>query len=244
MTGIYRYNDHEIDQVETGGKHLAWEDLLAGEQPAQRQIRVLLADDHPHVRAGIRMLLSQAPDIDVVGEAANGLQAISLVEELKPDVLLLDMEMPLMNGTQVAASLRKACSPVRILVLSAYNDQQYIMDLLENGASGYLIKEEVPEILVTAVRSVANGADGWVSRSVAERIAGWRKAKSGEQPTLTFRELDILRLMAANHNDEEIAVQIGITVPRVERHIDILLMKLHARSREDLVLHARHMGVA
>jgi DNA-binding NarL/FixJ family response regulator len=119
------------------------------------RIRVVLADDHPIVRSGIRNLIEKANDIEVVGEANDGTQALRLVQELAPDVLLLDMEMPGLTGTEVARRLKGALPPVYILALSAYDDKQYILGLLSSGAAGYLTKEEVPEAIVEAVRGVS-----------------------------------------------------------------------------------------
>jgi DNA-binding NarL/FixJ family response regulator len=133
-------------------------------------IRVVVADDHAAVRAGIRRLLAGADDIVVVGEAANGAQALQLVETLEPDVLLLDVEMPVMDGLQVAARLREKGEAVRVLALSAYDDRQYILGMLRGGASGYLTKDEVPSILLTALRSVAAGQADWLSKRLLERL--------------------------------------------------------------------------
>lgn len=135
--------------------------------------RVVLADDHAAVRLGIRIILERAPDIMVIGEAGNGFDALRLVEELTPDVLLLDMEMPGLKGVEVAQHLKAAGSPVRILALSSYDDKQYILGLLANGALGYLVKEEAPEKIVAAVRGVARGERVWVSQRIAAQIATW-----------------------------------------------------------------------
>lgn len=134
------------------------------------KIRVVIADDHAIMRVGIRNILSRSSDINVVGEASNGAEAITLVEELSPDVLVLDMEMPIMDGVEVARQLRQNNSPVRILVLSAYDDRQYILEMLNLGAAGYLIKDEAPEVIVEAVQSIANGEKGWISRKAAVRV--------------------------------------------------------------------------
>lgn len=134
-------------------------------------IHVILADDHVVVRIGIRNLLSRSPDIAVIGEASNGVEAIQLVNDLRPDVLLLDMEMPELDGVEVARRLRAARSPVKILALSAYNDKQYILAMFDQGAAGYLTKDEAPEKIIEAIRGVAAGEQGWMSRKVAARLA-------------------------------------------------------------------------
>ncbi len=127
-------------------------------------IRVLIVDDHKLVREGFRLLLSRAKDIQVVGEAVNGVQALELAQTLQPDILLLDVEMPILNGLEVAARLHESSIGVQILALSAYDDPQYVKEMLENGASGYLIKDDVPSKLVPALRSVAAGAKNWLSK--------------------------------------------------------------------------------
>jgi DNA-binding NarL/FixJ family response regulator len=137
---------------------------------AQPTTRVLLAEDSEIVRKGIRKLLNKAQDIEVIAEAKDGVEALRLTRELAPDVLLLDVEMPLLNGIEVARQLNKSESPPRILVLSAYDDQEYIRKMLANGASGYLIKDEAPERIIEAVRGVAQGETGWVSPLVAKKL--------------------------------------------------------------------------
>jgi DNA-binding NarL/FixJ family response regulator len=132
--------------------------------------RVVLADDHARIRAGIRSILDKAPDIVVVGEASDGVEALALVNDLSPDVLLLDVEMPRMNGKEVANRLRDESSPVRILAVSAHGERQYILGMLNNGVSGYIMKEDAPEHLVRAVRGVARGEKRWVSQRVADII--------------------------------------------------------------------------
>ncbi|HEX7976566.1 MAG TPA: response regulator transcription factor [Anaerolineales bacterium] len=139
------------------------------------QTSVVVADDNMRIRAGIRSLLDSAPDIVVVGEAGDGIETLSAVDSLSPDVLVLDIEMPRMNGIKVAQELHTAGSPVQILVLSAHNDWQFIHAMLENGVAGYLIKDEVPEILLSAVRGIAHGQHGWFSSQTAAMItAGLR----------------------------------------------------------------------
>jgi CheY-like chemotaxis protein len=149
----------EMNHMYTGGNR-GWLDQMrdtrrSSDRPS-KVTRVVLADDHDRVRAGIRHLLEKADDIVVVGEASDGLEAIELVEEFSPDVLLLDMEMPVLDGNQVAENLKKADSQVRILAISAYDDRQYILGVLKRGAVGYITKDEVPNTLISAIRGVAH----------------------------------------------------------------------------------------
>src|SRR5512133_2634222 len=134
------------------------------------KIRVVIADDHTIMRVGIRNILSRSSEICVVGEASNGAEAIQQVSELSPDVLILDMEMPIMDGVEVARRLQDKKVPVHILVLSAYDDRQYILEMLNMGAAGYLIKDEAPEVSVDAVQGISKGEKGWISRKAAVRL--------------------------------------------------------------------------
>jgi YesN/AraC family two-component response regulator len=137
------------------------------------QIRVFLADDHPIARGGLRGLLEAAVDIEVVGEADDGTEALRLVQLIEPDVLLLDMEMPGLTGVEVAQQLRAVGSSVRILVLSAHDDPMYIKGLFGLGVEGYLVKEEILSTIVEAIRGVVQGEKGWVSRQVAAQLSTW-----------------------------------------------------------------------
>jgi DNA-binding NarL/FixJ family response regulator len=139
--------------------------------------RVVLAEDNKAVRKGIKHFLNKAADIEVVGEAENGVEALQLVDELHPDLLLLDVQMPKLNGIEVTSRLKKRKTKTRILVLSAYDDQAYIQAILANGASGYLIKDEAPERILEAVRGVALGEVGWVSPQVKARLSRYKTKK-------------------------------------------------------------------
>ncbi len=135
------------------------------------KIQVVLAEDNSTVRTGIRRLLNRAQDIEVIGEARNGVEALRLVGEVKPDILLLDVEMPELDGIEVARLLKKSGDErTRILVLSAYDDKEYIREMLLNGASGYLLKDEAPERIIEAVQGVARGQTGWVSPQVEAKL--------------------------------------------------------------------------
>jgi len=202
------------------------------------RIRVVLADDHPVVRSGIRGLLEKAPDIDVVGEASTGIQALQMVKDLAPDVLLLDMEMPGATGVDVARSMRDAGMAVRILALSAYDDEQHVFGLLESGAAGYLTKAEAPKNIVNAIQGVARGEEGWFSRSVTAKVMQEKRARrlpaSNAPIPLSAREQQVLRLVAEGWPDKQIATELGITQGTVKTHVANLKVKLGVERRQEL----------
>jgi DNA-binding NarL/FixJ family response regulator len=202
------------------------------------KIRVMIADDHPVARAGIRKFLEKEPDIQVVAEAASGEEAIKLVGELSPEILLLDMELPGMRGTEVARKLKEMKSPVKVLALSTYDNRQYILGLLASGAAGYLIKEEVPETIIEAVRGVARGEQGWVSRRVAAKMTVWMQSENTKEGDLTEREVEVLRLVVAGKTNQEIGFALGISPRTVEKHVDSLYTKLGVSSRVEAAVSA------
>ncbi len=206
-------------------------------------IRVVLADDHPVVRAGIRNLLEKVVDIEVVGEASTGQEALRLVNDVTPDVLLLDMELPDIKGTEVAQKLQSSKSPVKILALSAYDDGVYIRELLELGAAGYLIKEEAPETIVEAVRGVAYGEQGWVSRRIAAQMVSWVRGDEREGLKLTAREMEVLKHVVGGKTNQNIAAALGISEKTIEKYMEAIFAKLGVASRVEAAVYAVREGL-
>jgi DNA-binding NarL/FixJ family response regulator len=204
-------------------------------------IRVLLADDHPVVRQGIRALIEGSPDIVVVGEADNGLDVLSLVEKIRPDLVVLDIEMPQMSGIEVARRLKAQPIPVHILALSAYDDAVYVRNLLNSGVAGYLTKEEAPENIVAAIQRIAHGEYGWLSHRVSSQVSTWVRARS-EKKELSNRELEVLQLVAQGRTNLEIGQQLQISEKTVEKHVRALFRKLTVTSRVELAVCALHQG--
>ena len=205
-------------------------------------IRVMLADDHPITREGVKKFLTGVVDIEVVGEAENGEEALQLTNDLMPDVLLLDMEMPGINGVEVARRLIEKNSCIRILALSTYDDKQYIVGLLAAGASGYLTKEEIPENILDAVRGVARGEKGWVSQRVAALLAGWTfKEKNGDEQ-MTDREIQVLYHVVDGKTNKEIGHSLGISQKTVEKYLESIYSKLNVSSRVEAAVLALREG--
>lgn len=218
--------------------------LNAGGVPAplegQRELmskevtRVVLADDHAVVRQGLKRLLDRSPEIEVVGEASDGLQAIKFVKELHPDVLLLDIEMPVLDGIEVARRLQEARNKVRILILSAYDDQEYVRALLDIGVSGFLVKGEAPGKIVEAVRGIAHGQKGWVSPQIRKKLEKMSEPGLKLNP-FNYRDLEILRMMASGKSDRVICAELHLDSKELEAIILGLLQKSGAQSRTEAV---------
>ena len=202
--------------------------------------KVLLVDDHPVVRNGIRNLLDNAVGIQVIGEASDGEAALSLAKELEPDVMLLDMELPGLSGNEVAQKMIESGSKTRILALSAHADRRYIQELLASGAAGYLVKDEIPDTIVEAIRGVARGEDGWVSRKVAAQLSTWMKEE--DESPLTPREIEVLKGVVSGKTNQEIAQELNISDKTVEKHLDGIFNKLNVTSRTEAAVHAVREG--
>jgi DNA-binding NarL/FixJ family response regulator len=208
---------------------------------------ILLVDDHPIVRDGVRLLLERAPDLAVVGEAGDGPEALRLVTALRPDVLILDMDLPGLSGVEVARRLRADRAPVRILALSAHDDETYVRGVLDAGAVGYLLKDEARQAIAEAVRGVARGETGWLSRRVAAHLLGHEKPareRGGASPVaLTPREQEVLHLIAHGQENEEIAVTLGISTHTVRKHVETIFGKLDVHKRSEAVAWAWARGL-
>lgn len=197
------------------------------------KIRVILAEDYPVVRIGIRNLLVGCEDIDVIGEACTGPEALRLTEQLNPDILLLDVELPGMDGIEITRRLKRAGSPVRILVLSAYEEKEFVLSLLEMGISGYLLKDEAAESIAEAIRGIAQGEDGWISRKIAARALSWKRDQDRSERGLTPREREILRLVISGKTNQGIAATLNLSDKTIEKHLSKIFIKLGVESRTD-----------
>lgn len=206
------------------------------------RIRVTIADDHPVVRAGIRTMLGKAPDLGVVGEIEDGSQVEAQTCRWKPDVLVLDVNMPGLDAIATTRRLTEQLPGLRILVLTAYDDEAYVTGLLSAGATGYLLKEEALDTLVAAIRAVARG-ESWLSQRIAGRLA--RRVishmRAEEVDPLSQREREVLRLLALGLSNDEIGERLFISKRTVQNHVSSIYGKLSLTSRAEAVLYAiRH----
>ncbi len=210
---------------------------------ARPKIRVLLADDHQMVRAGIRQLLQGAGDLEVVAEAGDGLEAQTLIEKHKPDVAVLDIQMPQASGIDVTRWVRANQPAVGVLVLTAYDDDPYVMAVLQAGANGYVLKTAGAEELIQAVRDVNEGKsalDPAITRKLMQTL--FRPAEAAAVEPLTDREHEVLRLVARGFTNKAIGVQLGISDRTVQGHLAHIFGKLQAASRTEAVMRAVSLG--
>ncbi len=194
-------------------------------------VRVLVVEDHPIVRSGILLSLSQYDSIKVVGQAKNGLEVADLVQEISPDVLLLDMELPGMSGLEVARQLHAQNPDVKILALSGHDDRSYVQGILDEGACGYLTKEETGDLLVHAILGVSQGEKGWFSQRINSLIANWTDIKVTLFDRLSPREKDVLVRLTDGKSNHQIAMDLGISSKTVEKYLYSLYEKLGVSSR-------------
>jgi len=208
-----------------------------------KPIRTVLVDDHPLVLDGIRARLEHEPGIQVVGEACNGEQALRRAQELKPDVMLMDVSMPVMNGFDATARLRELEPEVRVLILSMHDNREYILKLIRSGASGYILKDVSSEEMVKAIETVHQGGtyfSSGASQTLFNQLdaAPVSKPAAGVGEVLSPRELTVLKWLAEGYNNKEIARELGISVRTVETHRQNIKSKLNIQTAAGLVRYA------
>ncbi len=209
-------------------------------------IRVLIADDHAIVRDGVRAFLSTEPDIEVVGEASNGREAVEQTGRLVPDVVLMDLEMPEMDGIEAIRLITKSRPDVCILVLTSFATDDKVFPAVKSGALGYLLKDSSPHDLVEAIRQVNRGESSLhpaIARKLLREVSSPSEQPRTEEP-LTQRELEVLRLIAAGQSNREIASELVISEATVRTHVSNILGKLHLASRTQAALYALKEGIA
>jgi NarL family two-component system response regulator LiaR len=218
---------------------------MSKSQPVQ--IRLLVADDHAVIRKGLQAMLELVPDMQVVGEAANGREAVSLAEQLKPDVILMDLVMPEMDGIDAIRAIRAQQPRARILVLTTFAGEDKVFPAVRAGALGYHLKDATPEELVRAIRQVYRREPSLhpdIARKVLQELA----SPAGERPPtpepLTGRELEVLQLVAKGHENTQIAGLLVISEATVRTHVSNIVSKLHVASRTQAALYALREGLA
>ena len=210
-------------------------------------VRIVLADDHPIVLAGLRNLIQAEPDFDIVGQATSGLAALALVREKTPDIAVLDISMPGLNGVRLTRRLADDCPSVRVLMLTLHEDRAYITQALQLGVRGYVLKRSAAENLLPAVRAVVNGGL-YVDPGIAWNIlpAGGSRARrvtsNADAPELTAREAEVLKLVALGLAAKEIACQLGVSVKSVETFKARGAEKIGLKTRADIVRYAAAQG--
>ncbi len=206
-------------------------------------IRILLADDHALVRQGFRMILEAQPDMEIVGQAGNGREAVELAEKLHPDVVIMDVAMPELNGTEATRRLAASTPRTRVLALSMHKDSVYVREILRAGARGYLLKDSGDTDLVAAVRAIAKG-EGYISPAVSDAVlSDYRKHVSDPIDLLTGREREVLQSIAEGKTNKEIATSLNLSVYTVEAHRGRIMEKLNLHSTGELVRFALRNGL-
>ncbi|HOM82347.1 MAG TPA: response regulator transcription factor [Armatimonadota bacterium] len=213
------------------------------------KIRLLLADDHAILRSGLRLLLSEQPDMEVVGEAADGEEAIEKTRELNPDILLLDITMPGVGGLEVLERIKKECPQVRVVVLTMHDDESYMERVMASGGSGYVLKKAADTELISAIRAVHQGGvylHPSMTRALVnqlQRRSAAQERQSRLESKLSEREREVLKLIAEGYTNKEIADMIFLSVKTVETHKAHIMDKLELRSRAELVRYALDNGL-
>jgi two-component system response regulator NreC len=209
----------------------------------QRKTRILLADDHSVVRSGFRLILNQQPDLEVVGEAGSGTEAVRQTLSLRPDVVIMDVGMPDINGVEATRRIIERCPDCKVLILSMHCDSVYVRETLRAGAKGYLLKDSIDEDLVNAVRSVARG-EGFLSPAVSKTVLDdYQQHMADPLDLLTAREREILQLLAEGLTAKDIAGRLKLSVYTVDAHRGRIMKKLDAHTGGDLIRFAMRKGL-
>jgi len=215
---------------------------------SRKQIKVLLVDDHAILREGVHALLAREPDILVVGEAADGQEALEQVPRLKPDVVIMDIVMPRMNGLEATRLITERHPESRVLILSMYDDHEYVVQIIQAGASGYVLKRVVTEDLVRAIREVYAGESFLYPPIAAKLIGDYLRVTKGERgdgpgEPLTAREREVLKLIADGHTNQAIAEQLGLSRKTVDSHRANAMRKLDLHDVTEVVKYALRTGM-
>ena len=209
----------------------------------KKKIRILLADDHAVVRQGFRMILAVQPDMEIVGEAGNGREVVELAERLQPDVVVMDVAMPELNGMEATRRLMVSAPRARVLALSMHKDSVYVREMLRAGARGYLLKDAIDRDLLAAVRSLARG-EGYLSPAISDAVlSDYRKHVTDPIDLLTSREREVLQMIAESKTNKEIATVLHLSVYTVDAHRGRIMDKLNLHSTPELVRFAIRNGL-
>jgi DNA-binding NarL/FixJ family response regulator len=208
------------------------------------RIRVLLADDHPAIRAGIRAKLEQADDIDVVAEASDGIEALKLIEKYQPDIVLLDCHLPELPGWQVATEVQKMNLKTDIVALSAFTEDREVFSMLNAGAKGYVLKDEALETVEQAVRNVVQGEE-WYSMQVMRKVAAWARGDKSRPllADLTPREIEVLGFLAGGLDNGEIAEKLCVSKQTIKNYVHSIYGKLGVKNRVEAAKAALQLGL-
>ena len=211
-----------------------------------QKIRILIADDHAIVREGLMALIATEPDLELVGEATDGIQAVSKAQALRPDVILLDLMMPRMDGVEAINEIKKSWQDARIIVLTSFSDDEKVFSAIRSGALGYLLKDSSPSDLLQAISTVANG-EGFLSPAIASKVMREINQPPKLPPTqdpLTEREVEILQLVAQGLTNDGIAEKLVVSERTVRTHVSNILAKLQLANRTQAALYALKEGLA
>ncbi len=205
--------------------------------------KILLADDHTIVRQGLKLIISSHADLQVIGEAANGREVLELAEKLKPDVILMDVAMPELNGIEATRRLREVSPRTKVLVLSMHKEAVYVREILKAGARGYILKDAIDTELISAIQSVARG-DGYISPAISGTLlSDYRQNLTNPLDLLSSREREVLQLIAEGKTNKEVATRLNLSVYTVDSHRGKIMEKLNLHSTGELVRFAMKQGL-